>query len=240
VLRKAKTAGIAALAIFLAASPADAQQPPKIPRIGRLSPSNPSADAPMRAGLQQGLRDHGWVEGQNIVIEYRYAEGKLDRFPELAAEVVGLKVDLILAASTAGALAAKRATATIPIVMTTLGGQDPIASGLIVSLARPGGNLTGVTGLGEELSGKRLQLFKEAIARLSRVAVLANPADPEAGPAVKGLEAAARALGVQLRVLEVRDPSGIETAFRVMTSERAGGLMVVEDILLFTHRRRIV
>ena len=124
--------------------------------------------------------------------------------------------------------------------MTTLGGEDPVASGLIVSLARPGGNLTGVTGLGQELSAKRLQLLKEAVPSVHRVAALANPADTEAGPAVKGLEAAARALGVQLRVLEVRDPSGFENAFRAMTSERVGGLLVLENIVLATHRRRIV
>ncbi len=239
MLRKAKIAAIAALAVFLAVSAAGGQQPPKIPRVGRLSPTSPSADAPLRAGFQQGLRGLGWVEGQNIAIEYRYAEGKLDRLPELAAELVGRKVDLLLAASTAGALAAKKATGTIPIVMVTRGGEDPVASGLIVSLARPGGNLTGVTGLGEELSGKRLQLLKEAVPSVSRVAVLANPADPEAGPAVKGLEAAARALGVQLRVLEVRDPSGIESAFRVMTSERASALLVQADPMFSLHARRI-
>ncbi len=236
------TAGCLLLAFSLLAAPtvADAQQPGKIARIGRLSPTSPSADAPMRAGFQQGLRDLGWVEGQNIAIEYRYAEGKLDRFAELATELVGLKVDLIVVGSTAGALAAKRATGTIPIVMTTLGGEDPVASGLIVSLARPGGNLTGVTGLGQELSAKRLQLLKEAVPSVRRVAVLVNPADPETGPAVKGVEAAARALGVQLRVLEARDPSGFENAFQVMTSERAGGLMVMESVMLTTHRRRIV
>jgi putative ABC transport system substrate-binding protein len=227
--------------VFLAAPlAAGGQQPGKIARVGRLSPVSASADARTLAAFRQGLRELGWIEGQNIAFEYRFAEGKLDRLPDLAAELVGIKVDLILAASTAGALAARRATGTIPIVMVTLGGEDPVASGLIVSLARPGRNLTGVTGLGQELSGKRLQLLKEAVPSVSRVAVLANPADPEAGPAVKGLEAAARALGVQRRVLEVRDPSGIENAFRVMTSERAGGLMVVEGIMLVTHRRRIL
>src|SRR5438128_2194115 len=149
--------------LALAPLAAEAQQVGKVPLVGRLSPTNPSADAPIRAGFQQGLRDLGWVEGQNIAIEYRYAEGKVDRFPELAAELVALKVDLIIAASTAGAVAAKRATGTIPIVMITLGGQDTVASGLIASLARPGRNLTGVIGLGEELGMKRLQLLREAV-----------------------------------------------------------------------------
>ena len=133
---------ILTLSLALALVAAEAQQVGKVPLVGRLSPTNPSADAPIRAGFQQGLRDLGWVEGQNIAIEYRYAEGKVDRFPELAAELA-LKVDLIIAASTAGAVAAKRATGTIPIVMITLGGQDTVASGLIASLARPGRNLTG-------------------------------------------------------------------------------------------------
>ena len=229
-----------ALSIVAAPPASGAQQPPKIPRIGRLSPGSPSSDAPIRAGFQQGLRDLGWVEGQNIAIEYRYAEGKVDRFPELAAELVDLKVDVIIAASTAGALAAKRATGTIPIVMITLGGEDPVASGLIVSLARPGGNLTGVTGLGQELIAKRLQLLKEAVPTVNRVAALANSADPEAASAVKTVEAAGRTLGIQVRVLEARDPPEIENAFRGMTSQRVRGLMVVENILFVTHRQRIV
>jgi putative ABC transport system substrate-binding protein len=231
---------ILAVGLSLAPLAAEAQQAGKVPLVGRLSPTNPSADAPIRAGFQQGLRDLGWVEGQNIAIEYRYAEGKVDRFPELAAELVALKVDLIIAASTAGAVAAKRATGTIPIVMITLGGQDTVASGLIASLARPGRNLTGVIGLGEELGTKRLQLLREAVPSVNRVAVLANPADPEAGPAVKVLETAARTMGIQARVLEARDPSGFENAFQVMTSRGVGGLIVLESIIFVTHRRRIV
>jgi putative ABC transport system substrate-binding protein len=229
-----------ALGILAAPLPGAAQQPPKMPRLGRLSPLSVSSEAPMRAGFQQGLRDHGWVEGQNIAVEYRWAEGKVDRFPELAAELVGLKLDLLVVGSTAGALAAKRATGTIPIVMITLSGEETIRSGLIASLARPGGNVTGVIGLGEELSAKRLQLLKEAIPSVNRVAVLANPADPEAAPAVKTVEAAGRTLGIDVRVTEARDPSGFEKAFRELASQRVGGLMVLENILFVTHRRRIV
>ena len=227
-----------AFSILAAPLAAAAQQPPKVPRVGRLSPISPSGDTHIRAGFLQGLRDLGWIEGQNITIEYRYSEGRVDRLPELAVELVRLKVDVIVAGSPPGALAAKGATATIPIVMVTTG--DPVASGLVASLARPGGNLTGVTTLGQELSAKRLQLFKEAVPSVRQVVALTDPAYPDSGPTAKALEAAARVLGLQLRILEVRDPSGIESALQAIHSERAEGLMVLEDPLLNTHRRRIV
>ena len=214
------------------------QQTGKIMRIGSLSPLSASAGAHNLEALRRGLRDLGWVEGRNIAIENRYAEGKYDRLPELAAELVRLKVDVIVTGSTPGALAAKNATTTIPIVMVTPG--DPVASGLISSLAHPGGNLTGVTSLGRELSAKRLALLKEVVPRVTRVAVLTNPDNPETGPLVKSLEMAARSLGVQLRVLEVRGPTDFEKAFATITTERAGAIMVMTDILFHTHQRRIV
>jgi ABC-type uncharacterized transport system substrate-binding protein len=229
---------VIAFVFVVAGAVAQAQPTTQIPRIARLSPLSASADAPIFAAFRQGLRDHGWVEGQNLTIEHRFAEGKFDRLPELAAELVRLKVDVIISGSTPGALAAKDATSTIPIVMVTTG--DPVGTGLISSLARPGGNLTGVTALGQELSGKRLELLKEAIPSVTRIAVLSNPANPDTSFSVKGVEVAAQALGTQLRVFEVRDATGIDGAFRAMTGERAQALMVLTDPMFVTHRRSIV
>jgi len=217
---------------------AEAQQPEQIARIGRLSPLSASADAPVREGLRQGLRDLGWVEGQNLTIENRFAEGNVRRLPELAAELVRLKVDVIVTGSVPAAAAAKSATATIPIVMVMTG--DPVASGLVASLSRPGGNLTGMTLLGLELSAKRLGLLKEAVPDATRIAVLLDPTFPDSGPSLKRLEGAAQALGVQLRIQEVRDPSEFEKVFAMMSRERAGALMVQTDPVLYTYRRRIV
>jgi len=217
---------------------AQAQQAKKVPRIGRLSPTTLSASSLIDEAFRQGLRDLDWVEGQNIAIEYRYAEGKLDRLPELAGELVRLKVDVIVSGATSGTLAAKNATNKIPIVMVITG--DPVTSGLIVSLARPGGNITGLTALGQELSGKQLELLKEAVPKITRVAVLSNPAGPDAGPSVKGLEAAARVLGVKLRVLEVQEPNEFDNAFATMSKERAGALIVLADRMFNSQRPRIV
>jgi putative ABC transport system substrate-binding protein len=217
---------------------AGAQPRAKIARIGRLSPISASADAPVREGLRQGLRDLGWVEGQNLAIENRFAEGNVRRLAELAAELVRLKVDVIVTGSAPAAVAAKNATATIPIVMVMTG--DPVANGLVTSLARPGGNLTGMTLLGLELSAKRLALLKEAVPDATRVAVLLDPTFPDSEAAVKRLEAAAQALGVQLRIQEVRDPSEFEKTFATMSSEGVGALMVQTDPVLYTYRRRIV
>ena len=158
------------------ASLAQAQQPKKVPRIAFLSTSDPARESIRAEAIRLALREHGHIEGQNIAIEYRYAEGKIDRFPELVAELVRLKVDIIVVAGgTRLILAAKNATKTIPIVMTG-GGDDPVEAGLVESLARPGGNVTGITNLGRELAGKRLELFKEAVPKLARVAVLYDPA----------------------------------------------------------------
>jgi putative ABC transport system substrate-binding protein len=217
---------------------AEAQRRAEIARIGRLSPISASADAPVLEGLRQGLRDLGWVEGQNFAIENRFAEGNVRRLAELAAELVRLKVDVIVTGSAPAAAAAKNATATIPIVMVMTG--DPVASGLVKSLSRPGGNLTGLTLLGLELSAKRLALLKEAVPAATRVAVLLDPTFSDSEAAVKRMEGAAQALGVQLRIQEVRDPSEFEKIFATMSSDRIGALMVQTDPILYTYRRRIV
>jgi putative ABC transport system substrate-binding protein len=217
---------------------AQAQPAAKLPRVARLSPSTATADEVVLAGFRQGLREHGWVENKNITLEYRFADGKTDRLAELAAELVRLQVDVILSGATVGAQAAKRATSTIPIVMVTTG--DPVAAGLVASLARPGGNLTGVTALGQELSGKRLELLKEALPGINHIAVLSNPTNPDSKFSVKEVEAAANDLGVKLKVHEVGDPTKLDAAFKTMSAERAGAVLVLTDSMLFTHRKRIV
>jgi putative ABC transport system substrate-binding protein len=217
---------------------AKAQMTTKTPRIARLSPSSAAADAPVLEAFRQGLRDHGWIEGKNIVMEYRFSDGKPDRLPQLAAELVRLKVDVILTGATVGALAAKQATNTIPIVVVTTG--DFVASGLVSSLARPGGNLTGLTALGQELSGKRLQLLKEAVPGISRVAVLSNPNNPDSRLSVNDVETAAPTVGVQPQVHEVGEPTGFDGAFQAMSQARVDGLMVLTDAMFLTYRKRIV
>jgi putative ABC transport system substrate-binding protein len=212
------------------------QQAGKIVRLGILSPLSASAFAPSDQALRRGLSELGWIEGRNFVIATRYAEGRYDRLPGLAAELASIKVDAIATGSTAGAAAAKGATSTIPIVMVTTG--DPVLSGLIACLARPGGNLTGLTVLGRELSVKRLAILKEAFPSVTRVAILTNPDNPENVPMVKGLEAASHSLGVKLRFLQVRGPGEFEKAFAVIASERIGAIMVLTDILFLTHREQ--
>ena len=230
-----------ALALGILAAPvgAEAQQPAKVHRIGLLSPSSPS-DPRMQRRLEafrQGLRELGYVEGQNIAIESRWAEGKYDRLPGLAAELVRLKVDVIVAVGVPAIQAAKEATRTIPIVMAYV--TDPLALGLVASLARPGGNITGLSLMAPELVGKRLELLKEVVPRVSRVALLSNPVNPGNAAQVREAEVAARALGVRLQPLEARDPKQIESAFAVITRERAGALIVLVDSVLIDHRTRI-
>jgi putative tryptophan/tyrosine transport system substrate-binding protein len=214
---------------------AEAQPPKKVYRVGFLSPleSPQYFDA-----FRQEMRKLGYSEGENVLIEYRSAKGMPERFPDLAAEIVRLKVDVIVAASGGGALAAKNATSTIPIVMGTTG--DPVASGLVASLARPGGNVTGLTALGTELTGKRLELLKEAVPKASRVAVLSTPGSTEGAPSMTSMERAARSLRVRLQAIEVRDGTEFKTVFATITKERAEALMVLTGPLLTTNRRRIV
>jgi len=227
------TLGLGLLATPLAAEAQ--QQAGKVPRIGFLGLSRPELVRPALEGFRQGLRERGWIEGQNIIIEYRWAEGNYDRLADLAAELVRLKVDVIVGATQA-ALAAKNATKTIPIVMTT---PDPVGSGLIRSLARPGGNITGVGNLGVDIIGKQLELLKEVVPEASRVAVLVNPTHSAAPLVVKEAEAAARSLRVRLQILEVRDSSELNSAFAAMTRERAEALLVQGDAMFLAQRDRI-
>ena len=211
--------GLALCAMLFALSySASAQQPKKVSRIGYLSSADPARESTRAEGIRLALRELGYIEGQNIAIEYRYAEGKVDRFSELAAELVRLKVDIIVVAGGNRLVrAAKNATKTIPIVMTG-GGTDPVEAGLVESLARPGGNVTGVTNLGGELGGKRLELLKEAVPKLAHVAVLYDPAIPAAVREVKELlPVAARALGLTIQPWEVRAADDFERVFAAIS-----------------------
>jgi putative ABC transport system substrate-binding protein len=220
--------------------PARAQQPKKIPRIGYLSLGNPASESARAEGIRLALRERGYIEGQNIAIEYRHAEGKSDRSPELAAELVRLKVDIIVVVGGAGPVrAAKNATKTIPIVMVG-SGSDPVEAGLIESLARPGGNVTGITNLDRQLGGKRLELLKEAVPKLARVAVLYDPATPNSVFEVKEvLPAAARALKLTLQPWEVRGADDFERVFAAMGKQRLDGLYVVGSPLMRINAKRI-
>ena len=228
------------LACGLPATPraAGAQPAGKAPRIGWLGgPTRESAQAFVQP-FQQGLKDLGWVEGQNILIEWRFAGGRAERLPGLAAELVRLRVDLIVTPSTPTALAAKNATKTIPIV--TVGVGDPVELGFVASLARPGGNVTGLTStVGHEIAGKQLELLKETVPKVSRMAVLWNPTTPGNALALREAEIAAGELGVKLQVLEARSLNDFESAFAAMTGTRAGALLVLGDVMFTTHRRRL-
>jgi len=232
---------IALFAVFLLAAPlaAEVRQAGKMWRIGILNTegvlapeSNPSEKA-----FVQGLREHGYIAGQNISIEFRGAAGKQDRLPELAGELVRLKVDVLVTRGTLSTLAAKHATTTIPIVMVAVG--DPVGTGFAASLARPGGNLTGLSDVNPDLSAKRLQLLKEAIPALARAAVLLNPAHPPNVRQLEETQAAARRLGVALQTLEVRTLDDIERAFIAITRERAGAVVVLPDAFTVAHRDQI-
>jgi putative ABC transport system substrate-binding protein len=231
------------LAIALLAAPlaAEGQQAAKGARIGYLVTTSLAASPHLHEAFRQGLRDLGYVEGRNLVIEYRFAEEKRERFPALAAELVALKVDVIVAPNTPAALAAKQATRTLPIVFATAG--DPVTSGLVTSLARPGGNVTGVSILGPELVGKCLEQLKQAVPGVSRVAVLWQPGaldERTEKDRLKEAEVAARALGVRLHFVEARGPADLDRAFWDMTRARAGALTVLGGAMLFTERRRLV
>jgi putative ABC transport system substrate-binding protein len=209
-----------------------------MPRIGYLGSSSPSLEPHWVEAFRQKLHDLGYIEGQNVAIEYRWAEGQDDRLPDLAADLVRLKVDVIVTTGTPGTLAAKQATKTTPIVMASSG--DPVQAGLVASLARPGGNVTGFSILGE-LEVKRLELLREAVPKLSRVAVLWNPANPAIMPFYQQTQVAARALHVTLQpVVEVRRVADFEKAFSTIASARPPALMVLVDRLLLAHRTRIV
>jgi len=214
------------------------QQTAKVPRIGFLAVGSREGRAFLIEGFRQGLREHGYVEGQNIVIEYRFSEDRNDRLPALAAELVAMKVQLILASGTPASFAARQATNTIPIVMGGIA-ADPVETGLVVSLARPGGNITGMTMMSPQLAGKRLELLKKTVPRLARVAVFWNPPNPAYGPILRELEAAAQVLRLTLQRLEVRVAGDFEGAFETATRRRAGALIAPGDPLV-TNRPRMV
>ena len=238
-----RRAFLATLTGGLLAAPlaAKAQPAGKVARIGYLSASSPPIAPHQHEAFLQGLRDLGYVEGRNLVIEYRFAERKFERLPALAAELVALKVDVIAAGNTPAALAAKQATRTLPIVFW--GAADPVTDGLITSLARPGGNVTGLTGVASDLVGKRLELLTQTVPGVSRVAVLWHPGgqgERTAKDMLKATDVAARALGVRLQSVEARGPADIDRAFSEMTGARAGAVTVVGSVMFFIERRRLV
>jgi putative tryptophan/tyrosine transport system substrate-binding protein len=226
------------LIIFAAAFTADAQQPTKVPRIGFLSGTSRSTISARVEAFRQGLRELGYVEGKNIVIEYRYAEGKFDRLPALADELVRLKVEVIVTAGPQPTRPAKEATSTIPIVMAH--DPDPVGSGFVASLARPGGNITGLATLAPEISGKQLELLKEIVPRLSRVAVFGTSTRPGNAQSLKETDLAAGTLGVRLQYLDVLSSKDIETVFQAASKGRAEAVLVLGSPVLTSHRTQIV
>jgi putative tryptophan/tyrosine transport system substrate-binding protein len=236
--RKVKVIGVVLSALVLAfSSPAGAQQAKGIPQIGFLSGGFPSARQNADT-FRRGLSDLGYVEGKNIGILYRYGEGNVDRLPQLAAELVRLNVGVILAGGTVAALAAKQTTKTIPIVFVNV--ADPLSVGLVVSLARPGGNMTGMSTINSDLTSKRLGLLKESVPAVSRVALLYNPSDASNVVFLKQLQSSAHGLGLTIRLNEVRAPADFDPAFSSMARDGVNGLTVAAGTLTSTHRRRIV
>ena len=233
--RRAFVSGIT-LGLLAAPLAAEAQQAATIHRIGFLSPSS-SADPSILDAFREGLREVGYVEGQNITIASRWAEGKYDRLPGLAAQLVGLKVDIIVATAVPAIRAAKEATRTIPIIMAVV--VDPMATGLVSSLARPGGNITGLSSMAPQMTGKQLEMLKEVVPKASLVAVLWNPANAGNAPQIQQAQDAARALGVRLQPLGARGSSEIDSAFATMTSTQSGAVIVLVDAMLLDHRTQI-
>jgi putative tryptophan/tyrosine transport system substrate-binding protein len=215
-----------------------AQPPARVPRIDWLSIASRTPEVShLLDAFLQGLCDLGYVEGQTIAIDYRFADGKPERLPGFAADLLGLKVDIIVPPNPAGIQAAKRATGTVPIVM--LNALDPVGSGLVASLSRPGGNITGLTATADpKIVGKYLELLREVVPKVSRVAVLRNPTNPDAAVMSSEVERVARILGVQLQVLDVRAPAELDSAFAVMARDRPGALLVLGDTMFFLHRGR--
>jgi putative ABC transport system substrate-binding protein len=226
-----------AAALLSTAPFSEAQEAKKVSRIGFLLVGG-FTDTSRADAFRQGLQQLGYVEGKNIVIEWRRAEGKLDRLDELAAELVRLKVDVFVTSGNAVTRAAKKATSTIPIVTSLV--SDPVENGFIASLARPGGNITGLTSLGAELSGKRLELLKETIPRLSRVMVLGNSHTPGNSQAVQQTETVARVMGVQLIYKDVQTVTDIDAAFKTLSKNRSDAVFMLPNAVLLAHRRRVV
>ena len=217
---------------------AEAQQPTKIPRIGYLAAASLSANAARTEAFRQGLRELGYVEGKNIFIEWRYGEGKGDRMPAFAAELVRLKVDVIVTGGTGSTLAAKESTSTIPIVMAQ--DNDPVGSGVVTSLAQPGGNITGLSTLAPEISGKQLELLKEIVPRLIHTAVIGTSTNPGNTQRLKEIELAAGAFNIQLKYLDVLGSKDIETAFQAASKGHADALLVLGGAVLNSHRTQVI
>jgi putative ABC transport system substrate-binding protein len=226
------------VATLLATRFLEAQQPTKVIPIGYLTGESLSANAARTDSFRQGLRHLGYVEGKNTVIEWRYAEGKLDRLPTLAAELVRLKVNVIVTGAPAATRAAKAATSTIPIVMTN--DPDPVADGFVASLARPGGNITGLSTFAPELGGTRLKILREVVPKLSRVIVLGTSTNPGYAQVISEIELAAKAFGVKLQYLDVLDSKDVETAFRAANKGRADGVLTLNSPILASQRTQIV
>jgi putative ABC transport system substrate-binding protein len=217
---------------------AEAQQAGKVYRVGFLGNSSAALEANLVGPFREGLRELGYVEGRNIVIEYRWAEGKYERFPALIAELAALNVDVIVTAGTPAALAVKRTTPSIPLVMAAVG--DPIGVGLVASLARPGGNVTGLSAIAPELEGKRLELLREVVPKLSHIAVLWNPDNPFHAGSLKETRAAAQVLGIKAQLVGVRISEEFPAAFAAIVRERPGALLVLADRIFLHNRARIV
>lgn len=234
-----RLATVVVLLLLAAPLAADAQQPGKTYRVAYLAAAPRSGNQALLASFQQGMRELGYVEGRNLVLESRFADGKLERLPMLAQEMVRLNPDVVFVSTTPGSLAAKAATATIPIVFVAV--ADPLGAGLIPNLARPGGNVTGITHIVAELTGKRLELLKEIVPSASRIAVLVNPEDPNARAQIQNAEAAARSLGVQLQpILAVRDASDLERAFEAISRSGAAAALRMVDPTAGPLRARTV
>ncbi len=232
--------GTAALVVLLFALPlaAAAQPAGKVFQIGYLGNSTPSVEAALVEGFRQGLRENGYVEGKNVIVHYQWADGRNDAFPVLAAELVRLKVDVIVASGTPGTLAVQRATKTIPIVVAAVG--DAVAVGLVPSLARPGGNVTGLSALTPDLEGKRLQVLTELVPKIRRVSVLMNPANPFMAVAWKETQAAGAKLGLTLHAAEVQTVDAFEGVFAAIVKTKPDALVVIADRFFLSHRKRIV
>ncbi|HET7876457.1 MAG TPA: ABC transporter substrate-binding protein [Methylomirabilota bacterium] len=229
---------ILALALLAAPLATQAQQTGKLYRIGFLGNSTAALEANLVGPFREGLRDLGYVEGRNILIEYRWAEGKYERFPALIGELIARKVDVIVTAGTPATLAVKKATTSVPLVMVAVG--DPVATGIVASLSQPGGNITGLTSIAAEMEGKRLELLREVIPSVSHIAVLWNAASPLQVIAEKQTQAAAQVLRMKVLSLGVRTKEEIEDALAAIVRERPGALLVLADRLFLHHRARIM
>ncbi len=214
------------------------QQPARIPRIGFLGNSTAALEANLVGPFREGLRDLGYVEGRNVLIEYRWAEGKYERFPALIAELIALKVDVIVTAGTPATLAVKKAAASVPLVMVAVG--DPVGTDIVASLGRPGGNITGLTSIAPEMEGKRLELLREVVPKLAHIAVLWNPDNPFHAGSLTETQAAAQVLGIKVQLLGVRVAEEFPAAFAAILRERPGALLVLADRLFLHNRARIV